>query len=170
MIDLVKRFFEKSQTEDSTAQEPHSSHDIRIATCALFLEMAGVDGEFSDEEQDHIVSVLKEKYHLSDEHATELMETAQQELDQSIDLWHFTNLINRNYSEEERVQIVEMVWQIVYVDGRLDGHEDSLMHKLSKLLDLTHGQLIDAKIRVLDGNSSLRSKSQTSKQKNTYRK
>ena len=149
MIDLAKKFFGKRQPRDPTTQEADSDHDILIATCALFLEMAGVDGEFSEEEQHHIVSILKENYQLSDEHAAELMETAQQELDQSLDLWHFTNLINQNYSEEERVQIVEMVWRIVYVDGRLDGHEDSLMHKLSKLLDLTHGQLIDAKMRVL---------------------
>ncbi|UCE18253.1 MAG: TerB family tellurite resistance protein [Gemmatimonadota bacterium] len=151
MIDLGKRFFGKRHTGDATTQPSDTGHDIRIATCALFLEMAGVDGEFSDEERHHIVSILKEQYQLSDEHAAALMDTAQQELDESIDLWHFTNLINRNYSEEERVEIVEMVWRIVYVDGRLDGHEDSLMHKLSKLLDLTHGQLIDAKLRVVDG-------------------
>ena len=153
MIDLTKRFFGKRQTELPSSRESESGHEIRIATCALFLEMAGVDGEFSDEERHHIVSILKENYHLSDEHAAELMEMAQQELDESIDLWHFTNLINRNYSEEEKVRIVEMVWRIVYVDGRLDKHEDTLMHKLSKLLDLTHGQLIDAKMRVLDGDA-----------------
>ena len=153
MRDLAKRFFGKRPTEDATAQASDTGHDIRIATCALFLEMAGVDGEFSDEERHHIVSILKEKYHLSDEHAAQLMETAQHELDESIDLWHFTHLINQNYTDEEKVQIVEMVWRLVYVDGRLDKHEDSLMHKLSKLLDLTHGQLIDAKMRVLDGDS-----------------
>jgi len=151
MLDVVKRFFEKRQSEGPTAQEPDMGHDILIATCALFLEMAGIDGEFSDEERHHIVSILKEKYQLSDEYAAELMDTAQQELNRSIDLWHFTNLINQNYSEEERCRIVEMVWRIVYVDGRLDKHEDYLMHKLSKLLRLTHGQLIDAKLRVLDG-------------------
>lgn len=151
MIDLMKKFFEKRRMPDSTAQEPDSDHDIRIATCAIFLEIAGIDGEFTEEERHLIVSVLKEKHHLSDEHIAELIEVAQKELDQSLDLWHFTNLINQNYSEEERCRIVEMVWRIVYVDGRLDKHEDYLMHKLSKLLRLTHGQLIDAKLRVLNG-------------------
>ena len=113
MKDLARRFFGKRQTEHSIAQEPHSGHDIRIATCALFLEMAGVDGEFNDEERYQIVSILKENYHLSDKHTAELIEAAQKELDQSIDLWHFANLINQNYSEEERVGIVEMVWRIV---------------------------------------------------------
>lgn len=151
MIDLMKKFFGERQTQDSTAREPDSEHDIRIATCAIFLEIASIDGEFSEEERHLIVSNLKENYQLSDEYVDELIEAAQKELDQSLDLWHFTNLINQNYSEEERSQIVEMVWRIVYVDGRFDKHEDYLIHKLSKLLRLTHGQLIDAKLRVLDG-------------------
>ena len=145
----MKRFFEGRQRENSTVRETQSDHDIRIATCALFLEIAGIDGEFSKEERHQILSVLKTNYQLSDEYAAELIEAAQEELDRSIDLWHFTNLINQHYSEEERVQIVEMVWRIVYVDGRLDKHEDYLMHKLSKLLRLSHGQLIDAKMKVL---------------------
>lgn len=149
MFDHVKRFFGQQHTEDSSAQEPDSGHDILIATCALFVEMAGIDGEFSEEERDHIVSILKANYHLSDAYAAELIGAAREELDRSIDLWHFTNLINQNYSEEERTLIVERIWRIVYVDGTLDKHEDYLMHKLSKLLRLTHGQLIDAKLKVL---------------------
>jgi uncharacterized tellurite resistance protein B-like protein len=151
MIDLMKKFFEKRQMIGSTAQEPDSDHDIRIATCAIFLEIANIDGEFTEDERHLIVSILKQKYQLSDAYVAELIEAARKQLDQSLDLWHFTNLINQNYSDEERCRIVEMVWRIVYVDGRLDKHEDYLMHKLSKLLRLTHGQLIDAKLRVLNG-------------------
>ena len=69
-------------------------------------------------------------------------------MNRSIDLWQFTNLINQNYSTDEKLQIIETMWKIVYADGRLDKHEDYLVHKLSNLLRLTHKQLIDAKLRV----------------------
>ena len=151
MIDLLKRFFEERQPEGPTAPEPDSGHDLLIATCAIFLEIASIDGEFSEDERHLIVSTLKEDYQLSDEYVDELIDAAEKERDQSLDLWYFTNLINQNYSEEERCRIVEMVWRIVYVDGKLDKHEDYLIHKLSKLLRLTHAQLIEAKVRVLDG-------------------
>ena len=52
MIDLVKRFFKKAGKSGSENDREQSAHDIRIATCALFLEMAAIDGEFSDTERE----------------------------------------------------------------------------------------------------------------------
>jgi len=152
MIDIVKTFFGKRQKIDSTKQEEATTHDIRIATCALFLEMAKIDGEFSDHERGSIISILKKDYQLSDEHAAELLEASNEELERRIDLWQFTNLINQNYSSEEKISIIEMVWKIIFTDGRLDKHEDYLVHKLAKLLRLTHKQLIDAKVKALHSN------------------
>jgi uncharacterized tellurite resistance protein B-like protein len=66
-----------------------------------------------------------------------------------VDLWQFTKLINENYSNEEKIKIIEILWQIVYVDGKMDQHEHYLMNKLQNLLRLTHDQLITAKLKVL---------------------
>jgi len=148
MIDLVKGLFAKSQGAGSAEQGKTASHDIRLAVCALFLEMANIDGEFSGSERENVISLLKRHHGLPDEHIPELMEASKKELKGSIDLWQFTNLINQNYSREEKIQIIEMVWEIVYADGRLDQHEDYLVHKLAKLLRLTHKDLIDAKLKV----------------------
>jgi uncharacterized tellurite resistance protein B-like protein len=148
MIDLVKGLFAKSQGAGPADQGKTASHDIRLAVCALFLEMANIDGEFSGSERDHVISLLKRQYNLPDEHIPELMEASKKELKGSIDLWQFTNLINQNYSRQEKIQIIEMVWEIVYADGRLDQHEDYLVHKLAKLLRLTQKDLIDAKLKV----------------------
>ena len=86
---------------------------------------------------------------LKHQYATELIQATEEELKGSIDLWKFTNLINQNYSIEEKKQIIEMVWRVAYADGRLDKHEDYLVHKLAKLLRLTHKQLIDAKLKII---------------------
>ncbi len=149
MIDLLKRFFGKSAGERSADKEEKASHDVRIATCALLLEMANIDNKFSESERERIIHILKKDFQLSDEHTISLIEAADEELNRSIDLWQFTNLINQNYSEDEKLQIIETIWKIVYADGRLDQHEDYLVHKLAKLLRLTHKQLIDAKLKVI---------------------
>ena len=151
MIDLVGRLLKKRTRIPSTDQARGEVHDIHVATCTLLLEMAVIDGEFSDSERENILSILKKDYHLSDEYAAELIEASNEELKRSIDLWQFTNLINENYSLEEKLQIIEMVWEIVYTDGKLDMHEDYLVHKLANLLRLTHKQLIDAKLKTLHG-------------------
>lgn len=153
MIDTIKRFFDKRTT---ISQDPNvtSDHDIRIATCAILLEMANIDDEFSASEKEDIISILKKNYNLSEENATELVKATEEELKSSIDLWRFTNLINQNYTLEEKIEIIETVWKVAYADGKLDKHEDYLVHKLANLLRLTHKQLIDAKLKVLNSRNS----------------
>ena len=149
MIDLVKKFFSKTGQESSSSQGEETAHDVRVATCALMVEMAQADDDFSEIEKDRISDILCEHYGLSESHARELMEAAQEELSESVHLWRFTHLINENYSNEEKLKVIEMVWRVIYADGKLDKYEDYLVHRLAKLLNLTHRQLIDAKVRVL---------------------
>jgi len=147
MIDLVKKFFGKG-VQNGPAGKEESVHDIRIATCALLLEMSQIDGEFSESEREGIVSAIKKEYEVDEEYVAEIIEAAGKELKGSLDLWQFTSLINRNYTQEEKIKIIETVWHIASTDGRLDKHEDFLVHKLANLLRLTHRQLIDAKVKV----------------------
>ncbi|MDJ0828289.1 MAG: TerB family tellurite resistance protein [Desulfobacterales bacterium] len=149
MIDLVKRFFGKVPMDDSTDNAQSKPHDLRVATTALFLEMARIDESFSDAEMDTILAILKEKYGLSAEHTDALIQAADEELEESLDLWQFAKLINENYTRDEKEKIIEMLWQIVFVDGKLDKYENYLMHKMANLLRLSHNQLIAAKLKVL---------------------
>ena len=149
MRGLIKKFFSKNATESLPQQGNDINLKIRVATCALLLEMANIDDEFNEAEKNNIVNVLKSDFSLPDEDAEELLEISRKELDDSLDLWKFTNFINENYSSEEKIKVIETVWKVVYADGKLDMHEDYLVHKLSKLLKLSHKQLIDAKLKVL---------------------
>ena len=149
MLDSLKRFFSKATAEVSNNVSQITEHDVRVATCALFVEMARIDETFTDAEMDMILSIMKEKYGLSAEHADALIAEADRELEQSLDLWQFAKLINENYSNDEKIEIIETLWQMVYVDGKMDAHEHYLMNKLKNLLRLSQGQLIEAKLKVL---------------------
>jgi uncharacterized tellurite resistance protein B-like protein len=155
MLDIVKRFFSKITADESRNVEAQQDHDIRVATCALLVEMARIDETFTQAEMDTILSILKEKYGLSQEHADALVAEADKVLDESVDLWQFARLINENYSNEEKIEIIETLWKIVYVDGKMDRYEHYLMHKLTTLLRLSHEQLIDAKLKVLNSSKSI---------------
>lgn len=150
MIDIVKRFFSKAAGSESGVAEQNTTHDLRVAVCALFVEMARIDQKFTDAEMETILSILKEQYGLSGEHADALIAEADKELDESVDLWQFARLINENYSNEEKIEIVETLWRIVYIDGKMDQYEHYLMNKLKNLLRISHSQLIDAKLKVKD--------------------
>jgi uncharacterized tellurite resistance protein B-like protein len=149
MLDVIKRFFNQATTDVSQDTNQNAEHDIRVATCALFVEIARIDEKFTDAEMETILSILKEKYGLSQDHADALMAEAEKELEKSVDLWQFAKLINENYSKEEKIEIIETLWRIVYVDGKMDRYEHYLMNKLQNLLRLSHDQLIAAKLKVL---------------------
>jgi len=148
MIDRFKKFFGIDTQDRPDKAGQLQTHDIHVATCALLLEMAHIDGEFSETEREHIIEILKSEYGLSVEDSLALMEAAAEEITKSIDLWQFTNLINKNYTEEEKIRIIEIIWRVVYADGILEKYEDYLVHQLGKLLRLTHSQLIEAKLRT----------------------
>ena len=150
-MDFMNRIFgeEGEATPEDSGRVP--LHDVRIAACALFLEMANIDDEFSGEERETIVSILRDEYDLSEEYASELAEAAEKERKKSLDMWHFTRMINEHFSREEKIRIVELLWKIVYVDGKLDKHEDYLVHTFANMLNLAHKELIEAKLRILYG-------------------
>jgi uncharacterized tellurite resistance protein B-like protein len=148
MIGILKSFFANEAAGLSKANIPQP-HRLHVATCAILLEMAKIDGEFDDLERHDIISIFKNKYNLTDDEIAALIEVSEEELERSIDLWQFTKHINKNYTPDEKIGIIEIIWQVAYADGRLDKHEDYLIHKLSAILNISHKHLIDAKLKVL---------------------
>jgi len=149
MLTRMKRFFEKIRAEETEFISNSTDHDIRVATCALLVEIARIDETFSQDELELLLSILKDKYGLSRDNAEDLILEAEKELENSLDLWQFAKLINENYSNQEKIEIIETLWRIVFVDGKMDQHEHYLMGKLKNLLRLSQNQLIEAKLKVL---------------------
>ena len=110
--------------------------------------MAYADSDFSDLEENKIMEILQKEYKLSREETTALLEVARSKREESIDFWQFTNLINQNFSNDEKIKVLEILWNVIYADGKVDKYEDQLIHKVSFLLDLHHRDMIDAKLRV----------------------
>ncbi|MBL0687213.1 MAG: TerB family tellurite resistance protein [Sulfurospirillum sp.] len=149
MLDIVKRFFSPVAADATNGPFVEAGHDLQVAVCALFVEMARIDELFTADEMAAVIAILQDKYGLAPENTKALIAAAETGLQESVDYWQFAWLINKNYSMEEKVAVIEMLWRVVYLDGKLDKYEDYLMHKLAKLLRLHHKQLIDAKLKVL---------------------
>jgi uncharacterized tellurite resistance protein B-like protein len=123
---------------------------LESATCVLLLEVANADEGFSPEERDRVIAALCTRFSLTPEQAGELIAAAKARRAQSYDLWKFTNEINEICSVEEKKEIIAEVWRVIYADGVLSAHEDYIAHKLGRLLNLTHPDLIAAKLQVLE--------------------
>lgn len=146
MLNRIRELFTPELQEEEHLDEEH----LRIATCIVLLEVADSDEEFSDTERKHVVEALQGRYQLSEEDAHELVDAAIEHRETSHDLWQYTNRINQTCSHQEKIDVIEEVWRVIYADHAMSGHEDYVVHKLARLFNLTHRQLIDAKLRILD--------------------
>ena len=127
---------------------PDNKERTRIAASVILLEAAYADHECTDDELEHVVDSLSSDFDLSRKHVEELLELADRERTQAVDIFEFTNHINNEFSREEKIAVLEAVWRIIYVDGHLEKHEDHFARKLTHLLRLSHKEMIDAKLKA----------------------
>ena len=144
MLGVFKNIFD-GNTESSPAD---SETKLRVATCVLLLEAATADSHFTPEEQQKIFEILKARFQMDDQAVQELIDKSNSERENKTDLWYFTNLINENLDNEEKYNLMEQVWEVIYSDGTLDKFENYIAHKLLNMLNLDHSRFIDLKMKV----------------------
>ncbi len=148
MLDAIKSFFSASMAPPVDAEEDLGEEDVRLAACALLIELAYADDEFTEDERRHLTSAVRRQYGLGEEHAEALINLAELARREAVDLYQFTKLIKANYSLGQKMVLMEVMWGLVYADGDLSGDEESLLRKVCHLLDLSPGYLADVKKRV----------------------
>ncbi len=126
------------------------THRIMTATCVLLLEMAHSDGEFHEMEGMLVGDLLSKKFDLPPDAREELVRYASEARESSLDLFRFTRQINDHFTREEKLEIMKASWRIIYADGVLDKYEDFLIRRFTMLLRLSHRDMIEAKVSVLD--------------------
>lgn len=145
---MLQRFLELFSSGDKPVALPPEER-LRLAAAVILLEAATVDEEFSPEEHRRIVDTLRSHFHLSLEEAESLLVAAQEKHGENNAIWRCTREINEQCNNAEKLRILEETWRVIYADGTLEAHEDYFVHKLGNLLNLSHPQLIDAKLKVL---------------------
>jgi uncharacterized tellurite resistance protein B-like protein len=125
-----------------------AENDYRLAAVALLVHAATIDGDISPSERDKLHAVVKQRFSLDDATADELIDKATQAEHESVDLYHFTSLLNRVLDDEGRTRIIEMMWEIVYADGQRDELEDNLLWRAADLLGVSQRQRIELRQRI----------------------
>ena len=147
MMDSIRQFF-LANTAETGQEEETPPADLRLAACALLLELAYADDEFTDEERVHLEGAIRRQFGLDVRQAGELIQVAERQREEAVDLWTFTNLVAEHYSLGQKMVLAEAMWGLVYSDGELASREDYLMRKISGLLRLEPGYLAEARKRV----------------------
>ena len=149
MLDAIGEFFRNRLQVSDDSQDTQEA--VRLAAAALLFEAAMSDYDLGGEERSMIQQLVREQFDLSDEEASALATLAQEQVRESTGLHGFTSMINQHWSEQQRLNLVEQMWRVVYADGRLDDHELHLIRKIQRLLHIPHKDFVSAKLRHKPG-------------------
>lgn len=147
MLDSLRNFI-----SDLTGGDKHpgrfEENDYRLAAAGLMVHACTIDGKMTAAERQTLHDVLKARFSLDDRATEELIDVGTLAENESVDLYHFTRLINRSLDEAGRLSIIEMMWEIVFADGRVNEFEDNLMWRVGDLLGVSSRDRIALRRRV----------------------
>jgi len=147
MFEALRNFL-SDVSDGSTHPSRFADNDYRLAAAALLIHAAAIDGNVSDLERDKLHAIIKQRFDLDDAATDKLVDEATEAEHQSVDMYHFTSVINRSLDEDGRRRMVELMWEIVYADGRVTEFEDNLIWRAADLLGVSSRERIELRQRV----------------------
>ena len=145
MLNILKNFF-SSQGKDDTS----SSNDNLSLLCGLMVEAAYTDGSIDIEEIEKIKSVLVDSFKEDPVEVENILNKSINNKNNSKSLFYYTSKINKEYTKEKKIILIETLWEIVLSDNEIHEYESSLIRRLSGLLYISDVDSGNAKKRALN--------------------
>lgn len=145
MLRRLQQFFASQIEPRVRGDEASSQHAVRLATAALLIEVTRADYHIDGAEQAAVAAAVRDLFELSEQETAELIAIAEEEAQQSVSLFQFTELVDKQFSAEQKIQIIEMMWRVAYADRRKDHHEEHLVRKVADLLHVSHSAFVRAR-------------------------
>jgi len=148
MLSAIKAFFDQYLLPESVPDQDSVDSRLKVATVALLLETARADFNVQEQELQAVAMHAQQFFELEHIETQQLVELAEQEIVNATSYYGFTSLINSEFSTNDKIRIVELMWQIAYADEELEKYEEALIRKIADLLYVPHNAFISAKLRV----------------------
>ncbi|MDF1730452.1 MAG: TerB family tellurite resistance protein [Minwuia sp.] len=144
----VTRWLESLRGGSDTEAASSAPDDLQLAAAILLIEAAHLDGEFDTTEQKTVRRVLAEKFALTTDETTSLIEVAEKRQQNAVEISTFTRAIKEGYPSERRVEVIEMLWEVVLADGELHAYEANLLRRIGGLIYVSDRENGEARQRV----------------------
>ena len=133
MFDAISRFF------SDPAQNRMADNDPRLAVAVLLVHLAAVDGTVGDEEKLAVRAALQDYFGLDEDTVRKLVHEARRRDAEAVDLYHFTSALSQ-LEEDKRIDIVRMMWQVVFADKKNHEMEDNMVWRVAELIGVSARQ------------------------------
>ncbi len=154
MLRSAKEFFRKYLEGGAGAESAPDAAGTPLAVAALLVEILRADYHASADEQRQVLESLRNLLGLDATACAELLELAERQIEGSHDLYQFTSEINRAYSPEAKLRLVEELWRVARADEHTHKYEEHLIRRIAGLLHVRHSEFIAAKLRSADSDTT----------------
>jgi uncharacterized tellurite resistance protein B-like protein len=141
MFDSIRKVFSPKESEPEKRLEP----TVQLAACALLLEVAWADGEYTASERKHMEDVVARHFGVSPADGARLLAEAESARSRSVDHFQFTRVLQANYDVGQKMVLAEVMWGMALADGKVTDQEQYITRKICNLLDLEPAYLSTAK-------------------------
>ena len=148
MIRRIQQFFAERIQSQVKAGQQSGEQAVRLATAALLIEVTRADFHVEQSERRAVISAVKQLFGLSHEETDDLVALAEEEVDSSVSLFQFTQLVDREFSQEQKATVIEMMWRVAFADLDKDHNEEYLVRKVADLLHVPHSTFIWTRHKV----------------------
>ncbi len=132
----------KDEVLDANASD---TDQLQLATCVLLIEVSKSDDDFNIEEQKKIKSLMQKKFKIAQEKIERLFAHSDEKHDSMTSLFDWTEIINNECSYDQKCMIIGFMWDIAYIDGKIDKYEDFTIRKVADLIYVKHKDFINLK-------------------------
>jgi uncharacterized tellurite resistance protein B-like protein len=129
MFDAIARLF-------STPQSSQLHDDPKLAVAALLVHLAQVDGTVDDVEKQAVRGALQDFYGMDETAVRELIREARRSDSDAVDFYRFTSVL-KQLDEPARIEIIRMMWQVVFADGKNHELEDNMVWRIAELIGVS---------------------------------
>ena len=145
MINLLKNIL----NNQNSVEENDDNKNLRLL-CGLMIEAAYTDGQISDDELDKIKLSLINIFEEDQNDVNVALNEAINNKDNTKSLYHYTSYINKNFTDDKKLLLIEAMWEIVLSDGKVHDYESNLIRRLAGLLYISDINSGNARKKALD--------------------
>jgi uncharacterized tellurite resistance protein B-like protein len=137
VFERLTSFIAEVTGQAETERMAFAPDDYRLATAALLVHVANVDGKIDPIERQRLREVIETRFGLDAAATTRLIERAEQSDKEAVDFFHFTNVLKRKLDEDGCHKIIEMMWDVVFADGEVTEFEENVVWRIAELLGVS---------------------------------
>ena len=142
-------FFKK--IEENNLDEQKYEFDIELVGCALAYEVAKADGSIDLDELEKIKVELTKRSNILGLDLDEVLKSIEMQSNESVSFNDFINQINDNFSQDQKLEMIDFLWQTAYADNVLDVDEERLIRRIADMIRIKDMQVLKLKDRAKQG-------------------